>query len=78
MRKKHEIVYSIGAVNDVKSTIHLVSEHPVSFAIKYGQIRMAVCKIFPFAVHYEIDEADNLIRIIAVFHFSRRPFWLKD
>ncbi|MDP1795743.1 MAG: type II toxin-antitoxin system RelE/ParE family toxin [Daejeonella sp.] len=65
-------------LNDVKSTILLVSEHPLSFTIKFGQIRMAICKVFPFAVHYEIDEATYLIRVISVFHFSRKPFWLKD
>ncbi len=65
-------------INDIKETINSVSRNPLSFSTKYPHIRTAICKVFPYAVHFELDETARVIRIVSIFHFSRRPFWLKD
>jgi len=65
-------------VEEVKSTINQIAVNPLVFSVKYDKIRTANCKIFPYSIHFELDELQPLIRIIAVFHFSRRPLWFKD
>ena len=63
---------------DVKDTISRVKQNPYFASTKYEKIRTAACTTFPYAVHYEIDEADSIIRVVSIFHFSRKPYWLND
>jgi hypothetical protein len=46
--------------------------------VKFEKIRTTACKKFPYSLHYEIDEENNLVRIVSIFHFSRKPYWLED
>lgn len=62
-------------VKDVKSTIKRIVKNPQLFTIKYQKVRTANCSVFPFAVHFELDEINTVIRVAAVFHFSRKPYW---
>lgn len=64
-------------IADVKNVIASIKENPYFASIKFENIRTAACKKFPYSIHYEIDEANNMVRIVAVFHFSRRPYWLE-
>jgi mRNA-degrading endonuclease RelE of RelBE toxin-antitoxin system len=63
---------------DVKNTISSVEQNPYFGSVKYNNIQTAACKTFPYALHYEIDETNNIVRIVAVFHFSRKPLWEED
>ena len=63
---------------EVKTVIAAILQNPFFASIKYESIRTAACKIFPYSIHYELDEATNIIRVISVFHFSRKPHWLSD
>ena len=63
-------------IADVKSTVVLIKKNPYFASVKYGNIRTAACHTFPYAIHYEVDETDKLIRIVSIFHFSRKPYWL--
>lgn len=47
-------------------------------SVKFSNVRTVACKKFPYSIHYEIDEANDLVRIISVFHFSRKPYWLDE
>lgn len=62
---------------DVKKTTLSIERNPYYASVKYDNIRTASCNKFPYALHYEIDEENSLVRIVAVFHFSRNPFWLE-
>jgi toxin ParE1/3/4 len=64
-------------IADVKQTFISIKSNPQFASIKFDNIRSAACKNFPYAVHYEIDEQEKIVRIISIFHFSRRPYWLK-
>ena len=64
-------------IADVKNVIASIKQNPYFASVKFDNTRTAVCKTFPYSIHYEIDDADNIIRIVAVFHFSRRPYWLE-
>jgi|SRR6476659_3577116 hypothetical protein len=62
---------------ELNFTIEKISKSPLNYQIKYGTIRTANFKVFPFAIHFELDEKASLIRIISIFHFSRKPYWNK-
>lgn len=61
---------------DVRKTVSSIKSNPCFASVKFENIRTAACETFPYSVHYEIDEAENLVRIISLFHFSRQPYWL--
>ncbi len=65
-------------IADVKNVIASIKQNPYFASVKFDNIRTAACKTFPYAIHYEIDEADNIISITSIFHFSRRPYWLAE
>ncbi len=60
---------------DVKNVIAFIKRNPYFASVKFENIRTAACNTFPYAVHYEIDEDQNVVRIVSIFHFSRRPSW---
>ncbi len=45
-----------------KKTISSIQSNPYFASNKFENIRTAACETFPYAVHYEIDEAENLVR----------------
>lgn len=65
-------------VADIQGAVELIRKNPFFASVKYATIRTTACKTFPFSIHYEIDEVNKIVRILSVFHFSRRPFWLND
>ena len=65
-------------ITDVTNVIASIKRNPYFASVKFENIRTAACKTFPYAIHYEIDEANNIIRIVSIFHFSRKPYWLDE
>ena len=63
-------------IDDVRKTVASIKSNPYFASVKFENIRTAACITFPYAIHYEIDGAENLFRIVSIFHFSRRPYWL--
>ena len=63
---------------EVKAVIAAILQNPFFASVKYETIRTAACKVFPYSVHYEVDKTEELIRIISVFHFSRKARWMSD
>ena len=57
----------------VRSTVKRVAHYPYHFAIRYSQTRMAQLSVFPYLVHYYIDESLSSIVVIAVLSASRNP-----
>lgn len=55
----------------VSSGIRRIAKNPYQSQIRYGRIRIAFLKRFPFGIHYWVEE--NSIMILAVFHTSRKP-----
>jgi len=62
---------------DIKLAINSIVLNPFFASVKYENIRTASCKHFPYSIHFEIDEPAKTVRIAAVFHFNRKPFWLE-
>lgn len=53
--------------------INLIKENPLSFELKYNNIRIIFLKKFPYGIHYSYNAEENIIEIYSVFHTSRDP-----
>ena len=51
---------------------------PVSYAIRYKSIRIAHPKVFPYNIHFYIDEIDSVIVITAIVHNKRNQDFVED
>jgi len=60
---------------DIKTAILRIKERPTVHAIRYKNIRVAHPDVFPYAIHFYIDENNQSIVITAIVHNSRDPFF---
>lgn len=58
---------------EVRSKVKFIRENPLASTIRYDDTRCAVLNVFPFMIHYAIDEPNKTIIIAAVFHTSLDP-----
>lgn len=56
--------------NELKNTINYLIENPLMFQIKYKTVRIAYTEVFPYSVHYHLDEIEKSIKILGIFHTS--------
>ncbi|MBI5141651.1 MAG: type II toxin-antitoxin system RelE/ParE family toxin [Nitrospirae bacterium] len=56
-------------ITAIDRCVLLASEHPLQFAIIYGDIRRVVANRFPYSVYFRAEE--HRIVVLAVFHGSR-------
>ncbi len=57
----------------VKEKADFIKFEPLAIATRYDKVKTAVLDTFPFMLHYIVDEAKELIVILAVLHTSRNP-----
>jgi plasmid stabilization system protein ParE len=63
---------------EVREKVHFIRQNPKALIIRYNSVRTAVLNVFPFMVHFTIDEKNKTIIISAVLHTSRNPeLWKK-
>jgi len=63
---------------EVREKVHFIRQNPKASNIRYDEVRSAVLNVFPFMVHYTIDENNKTIIVSAVLHTSRNPeIWKK-
>ena len=53
----------------------LIAKLPTSSAIRYDNIRVKPVAVFPFTIHYVIQEENKKVIIVRVFHSKLKPFW---
>jgi len=58
---------------EVKRCIQRLQKNPLGYEVKYRNVRTAFTEVFPYAVHFYIDEATKQIVIIAIIHQRRDP-----
>ncbi|HEY5326004.1 MAG TPA: type II toxin-antitoxin system RelE/ParE family toxin [Mucilaginibacter sp.] len=60
--------------NEVNHYLNLIELNPYQFPVKYvEELRSASLNKFPFLILYWIDEVNNTIFIVSIFHTSRNP-----
>src|SRR5690606_40779044 len=57
----------------VRAIVKRVAHYPYHYAVRYSQTRMAQLTVFPYLIHYYIDEAHTSVEIIASLSASRDP-----
>ena len=58
---------------NVRHKLTRIQQTPYIAAIRYDDVHTAVLDVFPFMVHYCIDESEQVITVYAVLHTSRNP-----
>lgn len=58
--------------NTIEKTLKL-KDNPFIYATKYDNIRCVAVPKFPYLIHYEIDEIENIVYIHAVISMFRNP-----
>lgn len=59
--------------SEVKSSIIHLSEDPYLFEKRYKDVRIIFTRVFPFGVHFHLNESTKTITILGVFHTSLSP-----
>jgi hypothetical protein len=60
---------------DIKSAILRLKERPTVHAIRYKNVRIAHPDVFPYAIHFYVDEPSQTIIITAIVHNRRNPIF---
>lgn len=58
---------------EVREKIHFIKQNPKATNIRYDVVRTAVLNIFPFMIHYSVDDGNKTVIVSAVLHTSRDP-----
>ncbi len=58
--------------NEINGAFRILKRYPY-FQIKTKTYRAIQLKVFPFLIFYEINENNNIIKILSVFHTSQSP-----
>ena len=57
-------------IEEVRSKVAYIKNSPKAIVIRYDKIRCVVLEVFPFMIHFSVDDALKLVIISAVFHTS--------
>jgi hypothetical protein len=64
--------------NEVKITLNYLIKNPLLFQIKYKTVRTAFTEVFPYSVHYHLNEKTKTSTVLGIFHTSISPSkWIK-
>ncbi len=58
---------------EVRENVHFIRQNPKASNVRYKNVRTTVLNVFPFMIHYTIDEKNKTIIVSAVLHTSRNP-----
>jgi len=58
---------------DVKEALDRLKNNPLHYEIKYRNVRTVLCRVFPYAIHFYINESAGQLVIIAIVHQHRNP-----
>ena len=55
----------------VKDTLESIAKMPLAYAKRYKNVRIAHTRIFPYNVHFYVDEGKKQVVIIGIVHNRR-------
>lgn len=62
----------------VRQKVKFIRQNPKAVAIRYDDSRTAVLDVFPYMIHFTIDEENKLVIISAVLSTHRDPEMWKE
>ena len=60
-------------IGDLRTTLDIIQRNPFIYGSRIEGFRTANLKIFPYQVHYLIEEASRTVAIFAVLNAHRDP-----
>jgi plasmid stabilization system protein ParE len=60
---------------EVAAAVQRIEEAPQRWPVSEIETRRVLVHHFPYVIHYRFQATSNLIRIVAVAHTSRDPFY---
>lgn len=57
----------------VRKNVRFICQNPKAVAIRYANVRTLPIDVFPYMIHYTINEAQKLVIVSAVFSTHRDP-----
>lgn len=69
--QKNNLGYSFE--DHVNKAVDSIQNNPLKTQIRYSNTRVFFLKKFPFGIHFQVNEQEKFILIVAVFHTSRDP-----
>ena len=59
--------------NHTNKAIDSIQSNPLKTQIRYDNTRVSFLEKFPYGIHFQANEKEKYILIVAVFHTSRDP-----
>ena len=60
-------------IDEVREKVRFIKQTPKAINVHYNNVRTAVLNVFPFMIHYTVDESNKIVIVSSVFHTSRDP-----
>ena len=60
-------------IQEVEYAFQLIIDNPLRWRNEYKNFRELGLKKYPFVIVYTVEESEELVTIIAIFHTSRNP-----
>lgn len=57
-------------LKEIRSKVTYIKNRPKAVVIRYNKIHCVVLEVFPFMIHFSVDDSLKLVVISAVFHTS--------
>ncbi|WP_420399846.1 type II toxin-antitoxin system RelE/ParE family toxin [Flagellimonas sp.] len=57
----------------IQEKVDLIAKNPYQFQKRHKELRMALAKVFPYAIYFIIDANHKRIVILAILHTKRNP-----
>jgi mRNA-degrading endonuclease RelE of RelBE toxin-antitoxin system len=59
-------------VSAIKETVASIIKMPSAYAVRYKNVRIAHTKVFPYNIHFFIDEIKKQVVITGIVHHKRK------
>ena len=58
---------------EIRNKVFLIRQNPKISVVRYDSVRTTVLDVFPFMIHYSVNDEKQTVIISAVFHTSLNP-----
>ncbi len=58
---------------EVREKVKFICQNPHASNIRYGLVRTTILSVFPYMIHYSVDDENKTVIISAILHTSRNP-----
>jgi plasmid stabilization system protein ParE len=71
--KQHNALLPGKFKQQVQDGIERIKVNPYAFAVRYKNVHIAKLNIFPYAIHYLVNEEAETVIVLAIHHTALSP-----